>query len=142
MCAPKMEKTCTSLSQHTFFGNHKQNRVIQMSPSYLKNKPFLFKVVCFTIMFIHDISCPSKGYSVHDENVHKIFTALYSSTKHFLLKAPWLNAFNFFSQFSSRFDYVSSNQILSFVEILSFAFFQVNSESGSYLAIDHSLLIP
>ena len=141
MCAPKMEKTCTSLLLHTFFRNHKQNHVIQMSPSYLKNKPFLFKVVCFTIIFVHDIYCPSKRYSVLDENVHKTFSALYSSTKHFLLKTPWLNAFNFFSQFSSRFDYVSSNQILSFVEILSFVFFQVNSESRSYLAIDHSLLI-
>ena len=41
--------------------------------------------------------------------------------------------------FSADFFFVFSNQaFLSFVEILPFSFCPVNSESGAYLAVDHS----
>ena len=72
---------------------HEPNHVPETSPSLLQSMPLyyhsgkyklsirFFLEYCYTIVPLHyNISCTSKGYLVHDRNVHKKFGALLNST--------------------------------------------------------------
>ena len=61
-----------------FFRNHEPNRVPEMTLSYLQNIPTYYHSgkykmsirsaleYCYTIVFVRDILCPTKGCFVHD----------------------------------------------------------------------------
>ena len=68
----------------TFLRDHEPNRVSEMNLNYLQNMPIYhlsrkykllirsFLEYCYTVVFVHDISFPSKGRLLHETNVHKI----------------------------------------------------------------------
>ena len=68
----------------TFLRDHEPNRVSEMNLNYLQNMPIYhlsrkykllirsFLEYCYTVVFVHDISFPSKGRLLYETNVHKI----------------------------------------------------------------------
>ena len=72
----------------TLFRNHEPNHAPELSLAFCKNMPTFFPSGkytlsicsflenCYTVVLVHNISCPSKGCLVDNRNLHNIFSAL------------------------------------------------------------------
>ena len=82
-------QTCPMVKKHgpcdTFFRNHAPNCVPGMfakrAPIYFPSRKYklssrCFLECCYTIVFMSDISCPSKWCLEDDRNLHKMFLAM------------------------------------------------------------------